>query len=343
MADKIRKLSRFAVACISGLAISFVNATVMGQSQVIAEDAPSPTPMLASGTESIIDSGMGGGYAPAAGHACLGDLTLSNFFSAGWNEDYAPRVRDTGTPDLPLLRAQTNNQQRLFRMNFFDESLINSATKKDLVDTDGFIDWSFNRRFMVELEYAYQWGDPRTGGGASGGATGVEGRFQLYDTEATSLCFNCKVLSPNAPLGTTQSTFTYGFAGFEDLSHWFPLDRVGLYYSFVFDSYYGPAAKGTKLNDIQYDISVAKTITDPNTPIFGKLTLFLETFATTNLDGSETGQTLLTITPGLRFNMGTAKCVKMGSDNVVILGADIPVSEYHAWDAIYRFTYIKCF
>ena len=343
MAEEIRKLNRFAVACISALALSFSDAEAMGQSQVVADDAPSPMQTPASGTEPIIATGLGG-YGMAAGHGnCLGDLTLANFFSAGWNEDFSPRVRDTGTPDYPLLRVQTNSQQRLFRLNFFDESLIASPTKKDLVDTDGFIDWSFNRRFMVELDYAYQWSDPRTGGGASGGAPGVLGRFQLYDTESTSLCFNCKVAAPDAPLGTTQSTFNYGFAGFEDLSYWFPLDRVGLYYSFVLDSYYGPAAKGAKLNDAQYDVTVAKTVTEPKTPIFGNMTLFVETFATTNLDGSETGQTLLTVTPGLRFNCGTPKCVKMGSDNVIMLGADIPVSGYHPWDTIYRFTYVKCF
>ena len=33
----------------------------------------------------------------------------------------------------------------------------------------------------------------------------------------------------------------------------------------------------------------------------------------------------------------------MGKDNAIIMGTDIPVSEYSPWDATYRFTYIKSF
>jgi hypothetical protein len=309
---------------------------------------PAQAPLLTVTEESppgagTTGAGMGG-YATAAGHgSALSDLRLDNFFSEGWDEDYTPRRRETGTPDFPLLRAQTNNQQRLFRNNFFSETGIASATRKDLVDIDGFIDWSFNRRFMVELDYTYQWVDPRTGAGVSGGLPGVLTRFQLYDTESSSMCFNFKVNAPNVPLGTTQTTLTCALAGFEDLSYFFPVDRMGLYYTFALNNYAGPAAKGTKDMDMQYDLSLAKTITDPKTPIFGNMTVFVEAFATTDLDGSEVGRTLLTITPGLRFNCGAPKCVKMGSDNVVMLGTDIPVSGYHPWDAIYRLTYIKCF
>jgi hypothetical protein len=291
----------------------------------------------------MVDTGLAA-YGKGAGQGPLGDLTLGNFFSAGWDDDFAMRNRATGTPDLPLLRTQTNNLQRLFRNNFYDQSLLNSKTRKDLVDYDGFIDWSFNRRLMLEFDGAYQWVDPRTGSpAASGGAPGILARIELVDTEPSSLCFNFKASAPNTPLGTTQSMLNYGFAGFEDLSYWFQLDRVGFYYTFTIDSYAGPAAKGTKQSDMQYDISLAKTITAPDAPVFRNLTLFVENFAQTDLGGSETGRTLLTVTPGFRFNFGTCKEMKMGSSNAVIMGTDIPVSEYHPWDATYRFTYIKCF
>ena len=147
----------------------------------------------------------------------------------------------------------------------------------------------------------------------------------------------------NVPLGTTQTTLSYGLAGFEDLAYWFQLDRVGLYYSVTFDTYAGPAAAGAKQNDVQYCVALAKTITDPDTPIFGKLSLFVENFAQTDLDGSEAGRTLVTVTPGMRFNFGPCDRIKMGSSNAVIFGTDIPVSEYRPWDATYRFTYIKYF
>jgi hypothetical protein len=65
--------------------------------------------------------------------------------------------------------------------------------------------------------------------------------------------------------------------------------------------------------------------------------------AQSDLDGSHFGRTLVTITPGVRFNLGKTECVKMGKDNWLLFGTDIPVSTYHPWDAIYRFTYITNF
>jgi len=274
----------------------------------------------------------------------LTDLTLDNFFSAGWNDDFARRSRATGTPDLTLLRVQPNLLLRLFRGNFFEETNITSAARRDLTNFDGFIDWGFNRRVMLEVNDVYQWVNARTGHPtASGGAPGMLGRIQLVDTESSSYCFNFKAVAPNTPLGTTQTTLSYGLAGFEDLAYWFNLNRVGLYYSLTFDSYAGPAAAGTKNDDVQYCVSVAKTITDPEISSSANLTLFVENFAQTDLDGAEAGRTLATITPGLRINFGTCDRIKMGSLNSVIFGTDIPVSEYRPWGAIYRFTYIKSF
>jgi hypothetical protein len=71
--------------------------------------------------------------------------------------------------------------------------------------------------------------------------------------------------------------------------------------------------------------------------------VFLENFAQTDLDGETAGRTLVMITPGLRFNFGTSERAKMGSSNCVIVGADIPLSDYRPWSATYRFSYIKYF
>src|SRR5208283_1284630 len=40
------------------------------------------------------------------------DLTLWNFFSAGWNEEYTRRDSEGRAPDLALLRVQTNFMER---------------------------------------------------------------------------------------------------------------------------------------------------------------------------------------------------------------------------------------
>ena len=65
------------------------------------------------------------------------------------------------------------------------------------------------------------------------------GRVQLIDTESSSYSFNFKAVAPNQGLVASQTTFSYGLAGFEDLAYWLGFDRVGLYYSFLFDSLNG--------------------------------------------------------------------------------------------------------
>jgi hypothetical protein len=132
-------------------------------------------------------------------------------------------------------------------------------------------------------------------------------------------------------------------AGFEDLACRLNLNRVGLYYSVLFDSLAGPRAPGAKQNDVSYDISIAKTLTDPDTPFLGNFTVFVENFAETRLDGDHAGRTFVSITPGIRFNLGKSNRINFGLDNWLMLGVDIPVAGPKPWDAIYRFTYIKNF
>jgi hypothetical protein len=244
---------------------------------------------------------------------------------------------------MALLRVQTNFMEREFRANYFLENNVASAATKNLTDFDALIAWSFNRRLMLEITGAYQWTDPRTGLGENGGTPGLVGRVQLVDTESSSYSFNVKVAAPNQELGVTQTTFSYGLAGFEDMAYWFGFKKVGLYYSFLFDTLDGPATAGAKHNDIGYDITLAKTVTDPETSLLGDLTFFVENYAQSDLDGSHNGRTLVSITPGVRFNLGKCDRIKMGKDNWIMFGTDIPISDYKPWNALYRFTYIKNF
>lgn len=271
------------------------------------------------------------------------DLTLGNFFSAGWEDDWQKRQRPTGTPDMALLRVGTNFMEREFRANYFMQQNPGTSDTRALVDFDAFVAWSFNRRFMVETVGIYQWDDPRTGSGKNGGAPAIVGRFQLIDTETSSYAFQLKVTAPNEGLGSSQTTFGYSVAGFEDLGYWLGLDRTGLYYSVLLNNFDGPGAAGAKRNDCAYDVSVARTITDKETPLLGSLTLFVENFAVTDLDGGHAGRTLVSITPGVRFNLGRCERANIGLDNCIVLGVDIPVSTFQPWDVIYRFSYIKNF
>jgi hypothetical protein len=270
------------------------------------------------------------------------DLTLWNFFSAGWDEEFTRRESEGRAPDLALLRVQTNFMEREFRTNYFFQNNIHSKTNKNLTDLDAFLAYAFNRRFMLEVFANYQWLDTRTGHDLDGAAARLVGRVQLISTADSSYTFNFQVTAPNRGTGEHQTTFSYGMAGFEDLTK-LGLYRVGLYGSFLFDSFAGPHAPGARLNDVQYDITIAKTWTDPRTPLIGNFTTFVENFAQTDLDGNNSGHTLVTITPGIRFNLGKLPGIKLGLDNWLMGGVDIPVSGPKPWDATYRFTYIKNF
>ncbi len=170
------------------LLVLVVSRVTSGQSPVSAADStpPSPEQPSVAGEETAVSTSLADSSVVPRQRP-LADLTLDNFFSAGWNDDFAMRSRATSTPDLTLLRVQPNLLLRLFRGNFFEETNITSATRKDLTNFDGFIDWGFNRRVMLEVNGAYQWVDPRTGHPtASGGGPGMLGRIQLIDVDLES-------------------------------------------------------------------------------------------------------------------------------------------------------------
>lgn len=264
------------------------------------------------------------------------DLTLGNFFSAGWDEPWTKRSHANRAPDMALLRVQTNFLEREFRLNYLFEDEIHSGTRKSLNAVEGLIAYGLDRRFMLEVVTGYDDFATRHGPDAEGPSGALVGRVQLVDTAESSYSFNVRVTSPNRGTGERQTKFSYGLAGFEDLTRGLGLYRVGLYYSVLFDSLAGPGEAGAQRNDISYDVSVAKTLTEPDTPVIGDFTLFLETFSQSALDGNDPGRTTLSFTPGTRFNLG--------GHNWLMGGVDIPVNlAPQPFNAIYRMTYIKNF
>jgi hypothetical protein len=271
------------------------------------------------------------------------DLTLWNLFSAGWDEAFTRRSSEGRAPDMALLRVQTNFMEREVRVNYFHQHNINSARRENLDDFDVLIAYGLNRRFMIEIVGIEQWVDARDRIPDFDGATArLVGRLQLISTGDSSYSFNFQASAPNRGLGDKQTTLSYGLAGFEDLTR-FGLYRVGLYGSVLFDSFAGPHPAGARLDDVQYDITLAKTLTDPKTKLIGNFTVFAELFAQTDLDGDHSGTTLVSITPGVRFNLGTLPGWGLGIDNWIMMGVDIPLSGPRPWDATFRFTYIKNF
>jgi hypothetical protein len=307
-----------------------------------AQDAADPSSSVPNEAQMAGGEQFTGYHSPVP-QSAPADLTLANFFSAGWNDEWLKRSRASGTPDMALMRVQTNFLEREFRANYFFENNVRSTKTENIDSTDMLIAWSFNRRLMLEVLETYQWLDARQGPDRSGGVPTLVGRIQLVDTESSSYSFNFRAAAPNKGIGEDQTTISYGLAGFEDLAYWLGLDRVGLYYSVSFDSFAGPGEPGARRGRVGYDITFAKSIAAPETPLFRSLTFFVENFAQTDLDGTHAGRTLVTITPGVRLNLGTSSHLKMGKDNCLLFGVDLPLSDPKPWDAIYRFSYIKNF
>ena len=329
-----------------------LSAALFGAAELKAADAPSfALPGLFDAAPPALEA------APAAVEGCdeqqgCGDskkeedpppLYLSNFFTAGWDEDFTRRSSEDRAPDLALLRVQTNFMERELRVNYFYENDVSSKTQRNLAELDYFIAYAWNRRFMLEVFGNDIWVDGQKPPNISGQTARFVGRVQLISAPESSYTFNFQAATPDEGLGVHQTTLSYGFAGFEDLTHRLGLYRVGFYYSALFDTFAGPGTTGAKHNDVQYDVTLAKTLTRPDTPFIGNFTVFLENFYQTDLDGTTSGHTIATLTPGVRFNLGKIQGIKLGLDNWLMFGVDLPIAGPIPYDAAYRFTYIKNF
>jgi hypothetical protein len=265
----------------------------------------------------------------------LSDLTLSNFFSEGWTQPWAKRERADGTPDMALLKVTTNFLEREFRFDYVRTEDIKNSRYKNTDSVNSLIAYGLDRRVMLEVFSTYQWNTPVTGSGVSGSGGGGLVRFQLVDTELSSYSFQVRLAAPNQSVGQTQTSRQVGFAGFNDLYPLLGLSRTGLYYSVSYEALVGKHTNGARENDIAYDVSLARTWTRSRTPVFGNFTTFLEAFATTDLDGTKSGHTVATLTPGVRF--------WFYPENSLTLGADLPVSGPHPNSDVLRATYILNF
>ena len=268
---------------------------------------------------------------PAPASAPLSELTLWNFFSEGWDQDWAKRPHPGGNPNGALLRVQTNFLEREFRTDYTYLNSNAGAKTKDIQFLNALVAWGFNRRFMFEVIGNEQWNDFRGGGSESGTGGGALARFQIVDTTNSSYALNLRVSLPNEGIGEEMTTLGTALAGWEDLTR-FGLKRVGLYWHVQEESFVGPGKAGARRNDMTYAVSLAKTWTDPDVPWFGNFTTFVEAFGRTDLDGSHRGRTAISVTPGIR--------ITLGHGHVLMGGVDIPVSYPRNYNSTFRITYI---
>ncbi len=278
------------------------------------------------------------GAAEAAAEATQpSDLTLANFLSDGWDQDWTQRHRLT--PDMSLLKVQTNFMEMEYRFDYAHTAGNQHLKYSDIDFVNNLIAYSPSRRVQIEVFGNNQWNSPnpqiRGAEGVSGPAMGGLVRFQLVDTMTSSYAFQARVATANQALGQTQDLTTYSLAGWNDLQALLGLDRTGLYYSVQYDRWLGSHGIGALESDVGYDVSVAKTWTRPDAPVFGRFTTFLEAYATTNLDGAYQDRTIATLTPGVRF--------WFLPKHSLTLGIDLPVTHPTPFGDVVRATYIYNF
>jgi hypothetical protein len=267
-------------------------------------------------------------------HAELSDLTLLNFFTEGWADPWLHRHRHT--PDMALLRVTTNFLERELRLDYAGTRHVNRNAKVERTDfLNSLIAYGLNRRLMIEVIANYQWNHKDGSNIVDGAGAAILARFQLVDTETSSYAFQMRASAPNRGIGQTTTTLSPSLTGWQDLDAAIGLDRVGVYYSLTWDNLSGPIATGARTNSLGYDLSLAKTWTDPKTSVVGNFSTFLELFATTDLNGPTPHHTAVSLTPGIRF--------WFVPENSLTIGVDFPVSYPHPYSEVFRITYILNF
>lgn len=261
------------------------------------------------------------------------DLTLASFFTAGWDESFTRRKREDGAPDLSLLRVQTNFLVRGSRTDYYYQHPLDSSRDHDVQYLNELVEWSFNRRAMLAVFGTYQSIDERYAENRDGSTWGALARFQLVDTLHASYALNFKVTAPNDGLDEKLTVLSFALAGWHDLAP-LGLGRTGLYWHVQEETFLGPHAPGARLNDLTYDVSLATTWTRPDA-MLGNLTTFLETYAKTDLDGPRSGRSMVTLTPGFRFNVAHR--------HIFMFGVDLPVSEPRPFQQTFRASYLCSF
>lgn len=258
------------------------------------------------------------------------ELTLGSFFSAGWNEPWQRYPRGDGTPNMSLLRVQTNFLAQLFRTDLAIQENRDEDPIHENSLLSGTLEYAFNRRLMLAIIGHYRWLDSRAGEDEDGGAVAAFARFHLLENRHASLAFTVRAGFPNRELHEKDTTLGFALAGWQDLAP-LGLGRTGLYYHVQEETLVGPTKPGARRNSLTYAISLAHTWTKP-AAFFGNATTFVEGYGRTDLDGEDAGHTLVTVTPGLRATFFHR--------HIVMAGVEFPITSERPYDRVLRFSYI---
>ena len=279
-------------------------------------------------------------------------LTLLNFFSAGWDKPFRNRSRFGRAPRLHLFTTKQPFLDREVRGNF---NFLGNAEfgLANIYEVDFEFEIPFNRRYMIDVEPRYSWIQGRRGS-RDVDALGLSliNFFQLVDTYDTTFNFQFGVTPPTEGLGieveeeeseelqgqSEPTELNFVLAGFQDVTHTLGWYRTGISGHLEYITLVGPNEPAESDHIVTYGVSIAKTLTDPDSPMFRDFTVFVENFGAVLLDGEESGQTNITLTPGFRWNFGQVE-----SPWWFMTGVEVPVSSPREFDYTVRFSIIHWF
>ena len=272
--------------------------------------------------------------APAPSSSEAHDLTLGNFFTAGWDQSYSHRESAPDSAiDLPLFHATTNYLARCSRTDFYFQNTTVKSGLKNVAYLDEYLDYALNNRLMITAFGNYTWINHETGPNVDGAGAGVMARLQLVDTAASSSSFNFRLDTPDRDLGVHSTGLTTSLNSWQDLT---PLGarKFEVFYAIGNQTLAGLQEAGKSRDNLTYDIALGRTWTNASAPI-GKLTTLVEFSGVTQLTGDHRGLSTLTLTPAVEFALARR--------NLIMLGLDVPASHPATYRDTFRVTYLYSF
>ena len=232
------------------------------------------------------------------------DLTLSNFFSEGWKFAWweEPEQEPDQAPRFRLLKIPATVFEREVRMNY---SFTNNGDsgKLDEQELEFEFEMPVSRRLLIEVEPKIVSVSPDHGSDHSGfGDTSLITRVMLFETRKTTLLTILDAKFPTGSedlgLGSGMTTISPGIGMWRDLGRRFALHGfLGL------DIPVSGTTHETPDTTVIYGTALTKTLTPKDTPLFGNLTLFVEINGSSDV-GSDNDTTIVSILPGVRWNLG---------------------------------------
>jgi len=249
------------------------------------------------------------------------DLTLSNFFSEGWKFTWweEPEQEPDQAPRFRLLKIPATVFEREVRMNY---SFTNNGDSGKLDEHEYELEFEMpvSRRLLIEVEPKVVSVSPDHGNDHSGfGDTSLITRVMLFETRNTTLL---TILDTNFPtgnedigLGSGMTTISPGIGMWRDLGRHFALHGF-----FGLDIPVAGTTEETPDTTVIYGTALAKTLTSKDTPLFGNLTLFVELNGSSDV-GSDNDITVVSILPGVRWNLGHEFWLMPGIE-IPVIGRD---------------------